>query len=349
MFKYTLEKKSQKIKCPSCGEKRFVRYVDSASGELLADNVGRCDREINCAYHYPPKQFFKDTGSNYEALTKNIERKSLVHQKTSFHNLKDVENTLKDYDKNNFILFLQSHFGKMSVENLLIDYRIGTVNNWFNSTIFWQVDQDQKVRGGKIIGYNENGKRTKYINWIHSIQRKSGDIENFNLDQCLFGLHLIGKYDNTIAIVESEKTACIMSLLFDKYLWMATGSLGGLNIKKLKVLKDRKIILYPDLGLNLKSSSPFEQWKAKCEVYQKMGFDIKISNLLEQNSTNFQRAEGLDIADYFLQSLQRAPERILSKQQKSFLNLYQKNNNLKTLVEFFDLTFSNGEEIDCKD
>ena len=59
MFKYTLEKKSRKIKCPSCGEKRFVRYVDSANGEMLADNVGRCDREINCAYHYPPKLFFK--------------------------------------------------------------------------------------------------------------------------------------------------------------------------------------------------------------------------------------------------------------------------------------------------
>ena len=55
----------------------------------------------------------------------------------------------------------------------------------------------------------------------------------------------------TIAIVESEKTACIMSMLFEKYLWMATGSLNGLNYNKIKPLKKRAIILYPDLGQSI--------------------------------------------------------------------------------------------------
>lgn len=348
-YRYSLDTKSTKHTCPKCGEKRFVRYVDSANEELLADNVGRCDRQINCAYHYPPKQFFKDCGTNYKPLTGKSERISAIAQEPSLHASKDMEDTLSNYDKNNFILFLQNQFGKMSVENLLVDYRIGTVNNWYNSTVFWQVDQNQKIRGGKVIGYTENGKRTKFINWIHSIQQKKGIIKNFHLDQCLFGLNLLSKYSKTIAIVESEKTACIMSLIFDKYLWMATGSLNGLNSKKLESLRDRKIVLYPDLGLNVNSPSPFEQWKSKCEVYRQMGFDIEISNLLEQNSTNYQRAEGFDIADYFLQSLQLPAERILSTQQRSFLNLYHKNQNLKTLVKFFDLTFSNGDEIDCED
>src|SRR5690606_3912558 len=111
---------------------------------------------------------------------------------------------------------------------------------WYNSTVFWQIDENKKILGGKIIKYNRSGKRTRYINWVHAIQLKEGKINSFQLNQCLFGLHLIKKYQKNIAIVESEKTACVMSLLFDKYLWLATGSLKGLTKEKIECLKERK-------------------------------------------------------------------------------------------------------------
>ncbi|MFI8380603.1 PG0870-related protein [Leeuwenhoekiella sp. NPDC079379] len=60
MYKYTLEKKSVKHICPGCNKKRFVRYVDSETNEYLSHIVGRCDREVNCAYHYSPKSYFED-------------------------------------------------------------------------------------------------------------------------------------------------------------------------------------------------------------------------------------------------------------------------------------------------
>ena len=96
----------------------------------------------------------------------------------------------------------------------------------------------------------KNGKRTKNINWVHAYQIKQKIISEFNLNQCLFGEHLLNESDKDIAIVESEKTACIMSIHFDKYIWMAAGSLSGLNEEKLTPLKNRKIVLYPDLIVN---------------------------------------------------------------------------------------------------
>lgn len=47
--------------CPECGRKgAFVRYIDTETGEPLADNVGRCNREDSCGYHYKPREYFAD-------------------------------------------------------------------------------------------------------------------------------------------------------------------------------------------------------------------------------------------------------------------------------------------------
>lgn len=89
------------------------------------------------------------------------------------------------------------------------------------------------------------------------------------LFNAFFGEHLIKKSNKTIAIVESEKTACIMSLLFQKYIWLAAGSLNGLNDQKMEVLKNRKIILYPDLGIDGPNGKPFSIWESKCESFKK--------------------------------------------------------------------------------
>lgn len=36
----------------------------------------------------------------------------------------------------------------------MMRYRIGTNNHWPNATIFWQIDQQQKVHTGKIMLYD---------------------------------------------------------------------------------------------------------------------------------------------------------------------------------------------------
>src|ERR1043165_5321197 len=63
-YRYRLEKyKGTKTRyaCPACGcRHEFTRYVDTQTGAYLADNVGRCNRELNCGHHYTPKQYFAD-------------------------------------------------------------------------------------------------------------------------------------------------------------------------------------------------------------------------------------------------------------------------------------------------
>ncbi|WP_282073969.1 DUF6371 domain-containing protein [Polaribacter atrinae] len=343
MYKYSLHKKSVKHRCPQCKKNRFVLYIDTENDSYLSFNVGRCDREVNCGYHLTPKTFFKNENKSYNPHTNyNVKEKS---KEISYHLESELNNSLNNYDKNNFVQFLYSKFASEKVSNVLSESKIGTSESFYEGTIFWQIDFHQKIRAGKVILYDKIGKRTKYINWVHALNIKNNRIDAFNLKQCLFGEHLISKYDKPIAIVESEKTACIMNIIFEKYLWLATGSLQGLNEKKIEVLKNRTIILYPDLGIDGKNGSPFTKWKSICDELKFNGYDIKISDLLEKNGTKNEREKGFDIADYFIKNLTKKPTKIISNSNQKILNMYMKNKKIKTLIEVFDLTHLNGKPI----
>ncbi|MDI5951271.1 DUF6371 domain-containing protein [Flavobacterium yafengii] len=344
MHKYTLHKKSTKHPCPNCNKKTMVLYIDVESSEYVSLIVGRCDREINCGYYYTPKSYFMDNNIEYK-IHVPYEAKSVKQEQISYHNEKELLATFKYHSENNFISFLLSKFDIQEVEKIVDEYKIGTANFWHFGTIFWQIDEKNLIRGGKIIIYNKSGKRTKYINWVHSLKIKWDEITGFKLSQCFFGEHLINGNENIIAIVESEKTACIMSILFKKYIWLAAGSLNGLNETKMKVLKKRKIILYPDLGVCGPNGSPFSIWKSKCEYFKSKGFDIQISNLLELKGNVEDRNNGFDIADYFLENINYTPKKLDSNEHKLINLLYQKNKNLKLLIDVFDLRDYYGNTI----
>ena len=137
-----------------------------------------------------------------------------------------------------------------------------------------------------------------------------------------------------------------MNIVFNKYTWMATGSLRGLNHEKLLPLKNQKIILYPDLGIETKSGSPYMIWENKCKELQIHGFDISTSQLLEKNSNENDRKKGLDIADYFVNNQSKKHLKIISNTNRKVLEMYMKNKNIKTLIEAFELVDKNGNEID---
>lgn len=164
------------------------------------------------------------------------------------------------------------------------------------------MDYQGKVRTGKIMLYNPvTGKRVKHqsgaINWVHNNLKKTLTVfSQFNLSQCYFGEHLLRLYpDKPVAIVEAEKTAIIASMVFTEYNWLAAGNLNGLNIEKSRILKGRKILLYPDAGC-------FEKWQQKAEQIKKEIFcSITVSNLLQNYATPQQITEGYDIADYIIE------------------------------------------------
>lgn len=295
MYRYQLDKSSKKFRCPNCHKKRFVRYKDVETGGYLPIEYGRCDREINCGYfrkYIPEKRNFKNLS----------EIPSEVYKLPNYHPYSFVEDSFNTIEKNQFLKFLKQKLGREATQRIIQNYKIGNAPFWYNGTIFWQIDERLNVHGGKIIRYGAYGKRFGKPNWIHSILKYQKKIENFNLEQCLFGLHLVKENDKPVAIVESEKTACVMSHYYPKYLWMATGSLNGLNRKKLLPVRDRRIILYPDTGVSSKpkNKTPFEQWEIICLELRVEGFDIEISSLLEQNATLEQKRKGYDLADFFL-------------------------------------------------
>ena len=63
-------KYGSKISCPSCGKPRcFVKYVDAEGEIVFPGNVGKCDHENSCGYHYTPKEYFKHHSVRLQSLS----------------------------------------------------------------------------------------------------------------------------------------------------------------------------------------------------------------------------------------------------------------------------------------
>lgn len=287
--------------CPSCGKhKTFSLYVDTTTGEPLALNVGRCNREVNCGYHYTPKTYFQDNLSSCSRQVKILAFKAHGDHFSpivppSFINGEILEKTLHLPANNALLEYLNGLFSVNVTTHLAQSYLIGTANHWPGATVFWQVDIQNRIHTGKIILYNsDTGKRVKepfnHIAWAHSVLK----LKNYNLEQCLFGEHLLNTSAKPVAIVESEKTAIISSVFMPQFLWLATGGLSNINIERFKVLTGRGIFLFPDLKC-------YKKWRQKAdEIENRLGLKILVSNFLEANASTYEKEQGLDIADFLV-------------------------------------------------
>ena len=244
---YSLEKYSGKRSrhhCPNCGDRNsFVRYVDEA-GNYLADNVGRCNHESSCGYHYTPSAFFRDHPELKEKDWREVDWKEYrARNSQQSHGRPDrpspplclipidlMHRSIKPQYPSDFTTFLRTLFHEQQITSLILQYNLGVTKA--RDVIYFQVDINGNCRTGKIMKYNPaTGKRVKdpdakfKINWVHSLLKKSGTLdESWQLTQCLFGEHLLPQHpDKPIALVESEKAAIICSGLMPQYLWLATG------------------------------------------------------------------------------------------------------------------------------
>ena len=306
-YRYSLDRSSKKFLCPSCEKRRFVRYVDNETGEYLNDEVGHCDRANNCDYHFPPKAYFESLGGADSYQLKIITKKTKpIKPKIKFDRIpsEQVEKTLypEDYEKNDFTVFLDAIFGEDLTNHLIEKFMIGTYERWGRSSpVFWQIDEKWEVRTGKIMAYDsDTGSRLKkedqnYISWFHSELKYKGVLTDFNLQQCLFGAHQLNTEpaDKPIGIVESEKTAIIMTALMPDFIWMASGGLSQIKKEIFMPLFGREIRLFPDLN-------GFEKWEEKKEILLDAGFDISINDFLEKNTSIEEKKEGFDLVDFFL-------------------------------------------------
>ncbi|MCG8858899.1 DUF6371 domain-containing protein [Tenacibaculum finnmarkense] len=296
-YRYILEKYNgtkSRYNCPNCNKiGQFTRYIDTQTNEHLNDAVGVCSRLVKCGYHYKPKQYFQDNNTFETKAVSFVRKPPPPKPATTYFNAEVMNKSLSSKAPNFFLDYLNTLWFEEVVIKLAKKYNIGTSNKWNGATTFWQQDINGKIRSGKTMLYDpETGKRVKkpynHIGWEHS------KIDNFNLEQCYFGEHLLNEDKNKpIAICESEKTAIICSIYLPEFIWLACGSLNNLSEAKTKVLKGRNVVLFPDAGC-------YDNWNNKIPKLVK---DVTFitSTLLRNKATEKEKEKGFDIADYLIQ------------------------------------------------
>ena len=191
-------------------------------------------------------------------------------------------------------------------------YRLGV--NRYGAVIYWQIGLMGEVYDGKIMYYRADCHRDKQrkTTWVSAVMKAyygyPGELPTVH---GLFGAQLLSEEVKSegvkseklaVAVVESEKTAVIMSELYRDYLWVAAGGLYELTPQKLFMLRGRKVVLFPDTDTE---GEAFKRWY---DVAHKaewlLGQRIFVSPLLEQHATAEQKLRKIDILDFYF-SLRR--------------------------------------------
>src|SRR5690606_9961930 len=164
-MKYSLEPykgSKTRFNCPKCESKQaFTRYIDIETNDYIDEYVGRCNKENSCGYHKTPKEYFNE--NNIDKICKPFfKSEEQINFKPDYIDYSLLFSSFLCYHNNNFVIYLKSIFDESIVNNLIKKYYIGTSNHWQGSTIFWQIDEVNKIRTGKIMLYNPiTGKRIK--------------------------------------------------------------------------------------------------------------------------------------------------------------------------------------------
>lgn len=193
-------------------------------------------------------------------------------------------------------------------------YRLGCSRK--GGVIFWQIDHKERIHDGKLMYYQQDCHRDKHHHptWVSTLlhyryQRllrrcHAPQAQPHTSSHCLFGLHLLTPTDK-VAVVESEKTALILSELYPAYTWLATGGLGEVQPAKFRPLRGREVVLFPDTD---PEGIAYRRWREAAEnVGREPWWDgsppIYVSDLLERMATEDQKRRKIDLADYYFETL----------------------------------------------
>jgi len=279
--------------CPQCHDKlKFTRYVDE-HGQYIDENVGRCDHESSCGYHYTPKQFFLDKGIGHGGPV-NYQRpapKVLPPPIFDYIPQATATATMKSYESNTLCIWLASMFGWEVALHLANLYRLGTTKA--GECIYWQVGADGRISGGKIRAHNTETGKGLETSWAHyRMNLKGADGQKFNIAPCLFGAHLIAT-GKRIALVEGERTAIVMAHLKPELTWIATGGSHNFKPEILAALKGIPVSVFPDAGYLV-------EWKAKAMALNDAGYQFKMSTLLEKALQEGRAQKNDDFLDFIM-------------------------------------------------
>ena len=187
----------------------------------------------------------------------------------------------------NFYNFCCSLFDTSLVNEIFEKYYIGENNNY---TIFWHIDINNNICYDMNIPFSVDGHRDKQLGAYRKFQVGYG-----YTGKALFGEHLLKNNTKPSYVVESQKTAVIMSLFFNDKLLLATGGAMQLNADNAKSHK-----LLPDYDFSAIRWSNF----GDC-----INIDTSLMTFLKRNEkmkSSYMKEKfnwfGTDIADTYLYS-----------------------------------------------
>ena len=193
-------------------------------------------------------------------------------------------------------------------------FHLGTTKD--KRVVYWQIDAEGRVRDGKLMAYDERCHRVKpgehdtqsSVSWAGYEFTQCGLLDkDWEATHCLFGLHqLNSRPDDTVCIVEAEKTAVICSQKFKDCIWMAAGGLEQLSLDKLRPLVGRQVIVYPDTD---PEGEAFRKWyEITWRAMSELEMDIAICDVLEKNATPEQKEAKIDLVDFIEKDILNAKD-----------------------------------------
>ena len=122
------------------------------------------------------------------------------------------------------------------------------------------------------------------------------------VQHCFFGLHQVPMTDDKpIGIVESARSAVILSELCPHLLWLAYIYTSNLTIDKFEPLQGRKVTIFPRTDPYMDHYVFFLELVDQVKRRYK-ALDITVSTFLEDHATDAQKQRNIDLLDFMCQS-----------------------------------------------
>lgn len=193
--------------------------------------------------------------------------------------------------RNTFIDFLLTLFDSPKVAAAVERYFICGDSQC--RTIFPNIDTEGRCVGGAVIPYLPNGHRdkSKGASNIHAELRRKDKTLPTQGDQVLFGSHLLRHYPTaSVGVVESQKSAVILSIIYPNLVWLATAGMTNFNERLLAPIYERNVIAYPDVN-------GVQEWTQRAK-------ELPFKNIRVSDWWRYAQDEKEDICDVVIRAVQ---------------------------------------------
>lgn len=258
---------------------------------------------------------FKRAGVDVAAIRKEIgnipfvpiSRPMAVYEPTYNYISPDIVKRLQG-QRNTFVDFLHTLFDDSPKVDAGVErYCIGGDSH--GRTIFPNLDQEGRCVGGAVIPYLPNGHRdkSKGASNIHAELKRKDKTHPTQADQVLFGSHLLRLYPSaSVGVVESQKSAVILSIIYPDVVWLATAGMTNFNERLLAPIYDRNVVCYPDFN-------GVQEWTERAK-------QLPFKNIRISDWWRYAQDEKEDITDVVIRAIQqeKAPYNIPDFIQDNF-------------------------------